>query len=54
VYALRPGLPLVITSGHLQMHDADQARSLGVRWFVEKPFSVSALAEVFQQALHPG
>ena len=37
----------------LSMGD-DEARSLGVRWFVEKPFSVSALAEVFQQALHPG
>jgi CheY-like chemotaxis protein len=54
VHALRPELPLVIISGHMRTHDADQARSLGVRWFVEKPFSLSALAETFHQALPPG
>jgi CheY-like chemotaxis protein len=54
VYALRPELPLVITSGHLRADDADQARKLGVRCFVEKPFSLSTLAETFHQALHPG
>ncbi len=54
VYALRPGLPLVITSGHLQTDDAAQARALGVRNFVEKPFSMATLAETFHQALHPG
>jgi PAS domain S-box-containing protein len=54
VYALRPGLPLVITSGHMQAEDADQARALGVRCFVEKPFMLSTLAETFYQALHPG
>jgi DNA-binding NtrC family response regulator len=53
VYALRPGLPLVITSGHLQTDDADQARALGVRCFVEKPFMLSTLAETFHHALHP-
>jgi CheY-like chemotaxis protein len=54
VYALRPGLPLVITSGHMQTDDADQARALGVRCFVEKPFMLSTLAEALHQALHPG
>ena len=54
VYALRPGLPLVIASGHLQADDANQARALGVRHFVEKPFSLGALAENVHQALLPG
>ena len=53
VYALRPGMPLVITSGHMQSDDADQARALGVRCFVEKPFMLGTLAETFHQALHP-
>jgi len=53
VYALRPGLPLVITSGHMQADDADQARALGVRYFVEKPFMLNTLAETFHHALHP-
>jgi DNA-binding NtrC family response regulator len=51
---LRPGLPLVITSGHLQADDANQARALGVSHFVEKPFSLGALAENVHQALRPG
>jgi len=54
VYALRPGLPLVITSGHLRTDDIDQAREFGVHCFVEKPFSLSTLAETLQRALHPG
>jgi PAS domain S-box-containing protein len=54
VYALRPGLPLVITSGHLRTDDVDQARQFGVHCFVEKPFSLSTLAETLHQALHPG
>jgi PAS domain S-box-containing protein len=53
VYALRPGLPLVITSGHMQTDDADQAREFGVHYFVEKPFMLGPLAETFHQALHP-
>jgi PAS domain S-box-containing protein len=53
VFALRPGLPLVITSGHMQADDADQARALGVRYFVEKPFMLNTLAETFHRALHP-
>jgi PAS domain S-box-containing protein len=53
VYALRPGLPLVITSGHMQTDEATQARALGVRSFVEKPFALATLAETFHRALHP-
>ena len=53
VHALRPGLPLVIASGHLQTDDANQARALGVRHFVEKPFSLGALAENVYEALRP-
>jgi hypothetical protein len=37
----------------MQADDADQARALGVRCFVEKPFMLGTLAETFHQALHP-
>jgi DNA-binding NtrC family response regulator len=43
----------VIASGHLQTDDANQARALGVRHFVEKPFSLGALAETVYEALRP-
>ncbi len=51
VFELRPGLPLVIATGFMNARDVDTARALGVKWFLEKPFSFHGLATHLQKAL---
>jgi PAS domain S-box-containing protein len=51
--AVRPGLPVVITTGFMRAREIDSARALGVVEFLEKPFVLSALAECLFRALHP-
>ncbi len=51
VFELRPGLPLIIATGFMNARDIDTARALGVRWFLEKPFSFQGLAHQLQKAL---
>jgi CheY-like chemotaxis protein len=46
------GLPLVIVAAHIRI--ADEARKLGVRWWLQKPVSIDRLVEVVSEAcLHP-
>ncbi len=51
VFELRPGLPLIIATGFMNARDIDTARALGVKWFLEKPFSFQGLANQMQKAL---
>ncbi|WP_221029371.1 PAS domain-containing sensor histidine kinase [Actomonas aquatica] len=51
VFELRPGLPLIIATGFMNARDIDTARALGVKWFLEKPFSFQGLASFMQKAL---
>jgi signal transduction histidine kinase len=51
VRRLRPELPLLITTGYLRATELDRARTLGVRHFLEKPFTVENLAENVRRAL---
>jgi PAS domain S-box-containing protein len=50
--ALRPDLPVIITTGYMNARDVESARALGVSQFLEKPFALAALAECLQQAVH--
>jgi CheY-like chemotaxis protein len=51
VFELRPELPLIIATGFMNARDIDTARALGVKWFLEKPFSFQGLAEHLAKAL---
>jgi signal transduction histidine kinase/ActR/RegA family two-component response regulator len=43
VFALRPGLPVVIITGFMRPHEVELARKAGVRYFLTKPFSMESL-----------
>ena len=51
VFELRPGLPLIIATGFMNARDIDTAKAIGVRWFLEKPFSFQGLASQMKKAL---
>lgn len=51
--ALRPDLPIVITTGFMNSRDVETARSLGVTRFLEKPFTLASVAECLHQAVDP-
>ncbi|MBI5381026.1 MAG: PAS domain S-box protein [Opitutae bacterium] len=53
VHLVRSTLPIILTSGFLRPGGADAARELGVRCFMEKPFTLGRLAEAIQQVLPP-
>ena len=53
ILALRPGVPVVITSGFVRPADQETAQRLGVRDFILKPDTINqlgrALDEIFLQ-----
>ncbi|MCC5024604.1 MAG: response regulator [Candidatus Synoicihabitans palmerolidicus] len=49
VFELRPGLPLIIATDFMNARDIETARSLGVQWFLAKPFSFMGLARAYGQ-----
>lgn len=51
VLAIRPELPVVMTSGYVRPEDRDQALALGVRELLLKPNTVEALGEVLHRLL---
>ena len=48
---IRPGLPLLVTTGYLRQTDVDAARRFGVNYFLEKPFTLATLANAVHDAL---
>jgi CheY-like chemotaxis protein len=55
--AIRPDIPLVMTSGYIRPEDEAEARQIGVRELVLKPDSIEDLAKalhrVFNSATAP-
>ena len=49
VLAVRPDLPVVITSGYVASHDQERARSLGVRGLVPKSESMEQLCRLLDE-----
>lgn len=48
---LHPGLPIILCTGFSEMVDANAAKSIGVRGFLMKPFSINEMAETIRRAL---
>jgi PAS domain S-box-containing protein len=52
--ALRPGLPVVLCTGHSELIDEQGARELGIRQFLLKPLDLKQLAAAVAAALGRG
>ena len=51
LHALRPDIAVLLTTGYMRAADVEEARAVGVRHFLEKPFTLEALAEGVRRAL---
>ena len=51
ILALRPGIPVILTTGYSDILTEAEARELGVREYLFKPLSTARLAEVVRQVL---
>jgi CheY-like chemotaxis protein len=47
VLAIRPNIPVVISSGYLRPEDQDIARRIGVHQLIQKPYTVEQLEKTF-------
>ena len=56
VLGIRPDLPIILCTGYSEAVDANEARALGIRDFLMKPYSVREMAEAVRRALsgNPG
>jgi CheY-like chemotaxis protein len=50
---IRPGLPVIITTGYSSVMTAGKARKLGFAGFLSKPSTARSLGEVVQRVLQP-
>ena len=51
VFALRPGMPVLLTTGYMRPDDEAGARAVGIRTLVMKPYGVDELGEVLARML---
>ena len=51
ILALRPGIPVILTTGYSNILTEGEARELGVREYLLKPLSTARLAEVVRRVL---
>ena len=51
VLGIRPDLPIILCTGFSEAVDANEARALGIREFLMKPYSVREMAETVRRAL---
>jgi DNA-binding NtrC family response regulator len=51
ILGIRPDIPIILCTGFSEIIDADEAKALGIREFVMKPFTVREMAEKVRKAL---
>ena len=51
IRAIRPDLPIILSSGYDQKHAVEQFGDPGVTGFIQKPYTAGALLEVIKTAL---
>ena len=54
IIRIKPGMPIVLSSGFSEIVDADAAREAGIRRFQMKPFSLREMAETVASAMKKG
>ena len=50
---LRPGLPVVLTSGYITAELQSEANAVGVRWLLPKPYWMEEFCRLLQDVLQP-
>jgi signal transduction histidine kinase len=53
ILAVRPGVPVVLTTGYSELLDAGQMHEIGIRDLLLKPYEKRELLEVISGILHP-
>ncbi len=53
ILGIRPDIPIILCTGFSEIIDADEAKALGIREFVMKPFTVREMAEKIRKVLAP-
>jgi len=53
ILAIRPEIPVLVTSGRINAHDQALLEAAGVHGTIDKPFTVQLLAESLARALRP-
>ncbi|HIJ89570.1 MAG: response regulator [Desulfobulbaceae bacterium] len=51
ILALRPGIPVILTTGYSDIITEDEAREMGVQEYLLKPFSTARLAKMVRRVL---
>jgi CheY-like chemotaxis protein len=51
ILSIRPDIPIILCTGFSETIDADEAKTLGIREFAMKPFTVREMAEKVRKAL---
>jgi CheY-like chemotaxis protein len=51
IIALRPGVPIILCTGHSELIDETQALGMGISEFVMKPYLVANFAQTIRKAL---
>jgi DNA-binding NtrC family response regulator len=51
VLAVRPGLPIILCTGHRSVEQESEFSALGIRMVLNKPFRTEALAQAIHDAL---
>jgi len=54
VLALRPGMPVLMTTGYIGTEDVQRAREAGIRELLLKPVTVNELGRVLDRLFHGG
>jgi CheY-like chemotaxis protein len=49
--SVRPGIPVIICTGHSSMLDEEKARAIGIRALLMKPFDIKRLARSVRKAI---
>ena len=51
LWAIRKDIPIILCSGFSQLIDGGQAKKLGIREYVTKPYTLTTLAKAVRKAL---
>ncbi len=51
ILAVRPEIPIIIATGFSEKIDPESARALGIRKFIQKPFTRTILAETIREVI---
>jgi CheY-like chemotaxis protein len=49
--AIRPNLPIILCTGFIEQINAEKAKALGIRGFIQKPILLNEIASLIREVL---